>query len=225
MKKSCGFTLAEVLITLGIIGVVAALTIPTLISNHQKKVYVNQLKKAYNTITNGFSLIKADIGSDNLFDSEFIRNVGIRYAYNEDEVSKYAKKYFNVADDVKFYGYNTVEQNYKYLFYGNGSYTVKPEGYLLKSPDGADIYIYGSDPDLEAEALRIYVYVDVNGANRAPNTVGRDLYSFTFDCYGKYLKSSAGGDPDQVCGGGSAHASEIEACAARIIEEGWEMNY
>lgn len=35
MKKA--FTLAEVLITLGIIGVVAALTIPTLVNNYRKK--------------------------------------------------------------------------------------------------------------------------------------------------------------------------------------------
>ena len=40
-----GFTLAEVLITLGIIGIVAALTIPQLISNYQKKVVPIRLKK------------------------------------------------------------------------------------------------------------------------------------------------------------------------------------
>lgn len=43
MKKA--FTLAEVLITLGIIGVVAAMTMPTLIANHQKKLLLNGLKK------------------------------------------------------------------------------------------------------------------------------------------------------------------------------------
>ncbi len=37
MKKNLGFTLAEVLLTLGIIGVVAAMTIPMLITNYQKK--------------------------------------------------------------------------------------------------------------------------------------------------------------------------------------------
>ncbi len=37
MKKLKGFTLAEVLITLGIIGVVAAMTIPTLVANYQEK--------------------------------------------------------------------------------------------------------------------------------------------------------------------------------------------
>ena len=49
MKK--GFTLAEVLITLGIIGVVAALTMPTLMSNYRKHQTVTQLKKAYSEIS------------------------------------------------------------------------------------------------------------------------------------------------------------------------------
>ena len=45
MKK--GFTLAEVLITIGIIGVVAALTLPVLIANYRKNVVVERLKKFY----------------------------------------------------------------------------------------------------------------------------------------------------------------------------------
>ena len=46
-KKKIAFTLAEVLITLGIIGIVAAMTIPTLISNYQEKVLENHFKKSY----------------------------------------------------------------------------------------------------------------------------------------------------------------------------------
>ena len=42
-----GFTLAEVLVTLGIIGVVSAMTLPTLVKNHQRQVYVTQLQKVY----------------------------------------------------------------------------------------------------------------------------------------------------------------------------------
>ena len=49
MKK--GFTLAEVLVTLGIIGVVSAMTIPTLMQNHQRKTYVTQLHKVYNELS------------------------------------------------------------------------------------------------------------------------------------------------------------------------------
>lgn len=44
--KIRAFTLAEVLITLGVIGVVAAMTLPTLIQNYQEQEYVNKLKKA-----------------------------------------------------------------------------------------------------------------------------------------------------------------------------------
>ena len=58
--KRVAFTLAEVLITLGIIGVVAALTLPTLIQNHQKQVYVTQLKKAYSTLGNAFNKMAVD---------------------------------------------------------------------------------------------------------------------------------------------------------------------
>lgn len=45
LKSKRAFTLAEVLITLGIIGVVAALTLPSVITNYQKKQTVEQLKK------------------------------------------------------------------------------------------------------------------------------------------------------------------------------------
>lgn len=58
MKKA--FTLAEVLITLGIIGVVAAMTMPTLIQNYQKKVWAIQLKKSVNIIQNSIKMIKSE---------------------------------------------------------------------------------------------------------------------------------------------------------------------
>ena len=56
------FTLAEVLITLGIIGVVAALTMPVLIENHKKQVIISKLDKAYSTISNAYVLAKESNG-------------------------------------------------------------------------------------------------------------------------------------------------------------------
>ena len=50
MKKRFGFTLAEVLITLGIIGVVAAMTIPTLIANTNSAKFRSQYKKSLSTL-------------------------------------------------------------------------------------------------------------------------------------------------------------------------------
>lgn len=55
-SKRIAFTLAEVLITLGIIGVVAALTIPTLIAKHQEKTRITKLKKIYSQLQNAFNL-------------------------------------------------------------------------------------------------------------------------------------------------------------------------
>ncbi len=60
--KKCGFTLAEVLITLGIIGIVAAITIPALINSYQKHVLFNQFKKAYANLSEAWRLAYADLG-------------------------------------------------------------------------------------------------------------------------------------------------------------------
>lgn len=53
-NKKFAFTLAEVLITLGIIGVVAAMTMPSLIANYQEKQRVSQLKKVYSALSQAF---------------------------------------------------------------------------------------------------------------------------------------------------------------------------
>ena len=60
MKK--GFTLAEVLITLGIIGVVAAMTLPSVVGNYKKKVTVTRLKKFYSTMQQVIQLSEKDYG-------------------------------------------------------------------------------------------------------------------------------------------------------------------
>lgn len=60
-KKELAFTLAEVLITIGIIGIVAAMTIPTLISKNQKRVIEAKLKEDYSIIQ---QVIKSNEGDD-----------------------------------------------------------------------------------------------------------------------------------------------------------------
>ncbi len=66
MKK--GFTLAEVLITLAIIGVVAALTIPTVIRNYQERQTVSALKKFYSQISQAFKLAEIENGTIDTWD-------------------------------------------------------------------------------------------------------------------------------------------------------------
>jgi prepilin-type N-terminal cleavage/methylation domain-containing protein len=61
MQKK-GFTLSEVLITLAVIGTVAALTIPAVVSNYQKHQTVTRLKKTYSALANTTNLAIADHG-------------------------------------------------------------------------------------------------------------------------------------------------------------------
>lgn len=64
-KRRAAFTLAEVLITLGIIGVVAAMTMPVLIQNFQKQVLTSRAKKAYSTLSNAFYKTLVDLEFSN----------------------------------------------------------------------------------------------------------------------------------------------------------------
>ena len=62
MSMKRAFTLAEVLITLGIIGVVAAMTMPTLIQKNNNKVVETRLMKFYSTINQAIKMAEVDYG-------------------------------------------------------------------------------------------------------------------------------------------------------------------
>ena len=64
MMKKSGFTLAEVLITLGIIGVVAAMTIPTLIANTISAKFRSQFKKTISTLNQAGLMAQAQYDID-----------------------------------------------------------------------------------------------------------------------------------------------------------------
>ncbi len=64
MNKKFGFTLAEVLITLGIIGVVAAMTIPTLIQNTNSVKFATQFKKDISTLSQAALMAQAQYDTD-----------------------------------------------------------------------------------------------------------------------------------------------------------------
>ena len=90
-KRRCkvAFTLAEVLITIGIIGVVAAMTIPTLLTKIQKNETVNRLKKTYSTFSQAYKSAYVDFGS--ITDWEY-------YDDNVDEViNRYFAPYMKIT--------------------------------------------------------------------------------------------------------------------------------
>ena len=157
------YTLAEVLITLGIIGVVAALTISVLSHNIQKYVLKNQFKKTYNTLSNAINKVYTDLeyrpactygyGHGGLtecemFTKQFISNLNVIKKCTkakEQECIKYIRALYD--ESVGSVG---LRQSY----IDNKNYT-----YLLK--DGSMIMLYDSG------IVPIYI-IDVNG-HKGPN--------------------------------------------------------
>lgn len=93
MKNKSGFTLAEVLITLVIIGVIAAITVPTLITKYQKEQTVTRLKKAYSALSQTTARAIADNGP--IATWEVGQNLSSQAA--ADFTKKYIEPYLNLA--------------------------------------------------------------------------------------------------------------------------------
>ena len=85
-RQKAAFTLAEVLITLGIIGIIAAMTLPTLIANYQKKVVETRVKAFYSKMNQIYLRSYVDNGDT----ADWL--VSKRYTY--DETVDWLKKYF-----------------------------------------------------------------------------------------------------------------------------------
>ena len=179
-----GFTLAEVLITLGIIGIVAALTLPTVINNTKKKEHQEALKKAYSTLQQAFLMYQNDIGE-----------VPTKSSFNTETggFKKAILPYFQVAIDC---GLGT---NFYDCVRGGGSpyynynNTAKPDTGLLNdgqfiTADGM-MYLFENSRN----GKYIFVSVDVNGYKRLPNKWGHDLFTFELTDDGKLLPMGAVG--------------------------------
>lgn len=210
MKRFFGFTLSEVLITLTVIGVVAAITLPPLIQNYQKQVFVNQLKKEYSTINQAFQKIMADEGVDSIDNLSDDAN-GIKISGNQRvDLGKYLK----IVDNKEEYSSPT---GYKLLYGGTFStYNLN----TLYLSDGAILFINPYDTP--------FINIDVNG-KKGPNVVGRDLFCFNLHKNGRLVPYGDDNgyrqtrSSDERVNEGCRLGGEF--CAARIMRDGWKMNY
>lgn len=87
------FTLAEVLVTLGIIGIVAAMTLPALTANYRKKESSARLKKFYSALSQAITLSENENGPSLYWDKE--KNITNDNEGNKQKVLNYFNKYLN----------------------------------------------------------------------------------------------------------------------------------
>ena len=86
LKKSA-FTLAEVLITLGIIGVVAALTLPSVVANYKEKQLTTAWKKAYSDVANA-ALLMSQNNEDLSTEQKIGRSMSLGYLTEKEECNR-----------------------------------------------------------------------------------------------------------------------------------------
>jgi prepilin-type N-terminal cleavage/methylation domain-containing protein len=157
--QKLAFTLAEVLITLGIIGVVSALTLPSVITNYQKQQTVVQLRKVYNELNNVVRLSEVDNGP--------IINWDYPQKYNTPESVDFLEKYY-----LPYFKGAKIFQ-YRDISYDRPDGVVGQYGILLNN---GTLFLFF----INTATGYSWIFADINGL-KGPNRVGRDI--FVFDSY------------------------------------------
>ena len=180
-KARFGFTLAEVLITLGIIGVVAAMTIPNLIANYKAHRLSSQFLESYSIIQQVFKSMEADEVSLSPLDyglgqyyKTFMRylqapyDCGLGGDVGENTKNLKGKPCYNTNSKSTDASYKTFDghSDAKRGFLDDGQIALQ-NGTLLMFENLGSHY-----------TNRVYVSVDLNGYNNKPNRWGYDLFTF-----------------------------------------------
>ncbi len=201
-----GFTLAEVLIALGIIGIVAAITMPTLIQNHKEKTTVVKVKRMYSVLSQAYTMYLQEGGYTLLQ----VNSNSAKIAFNV------FKPYLKVMKDCgTSRGAGCISTDL-YLLKSGGKHNVSYSSsnyYKVILTDGSSIWFRGGGNN----AYWIDVFYDVNGP-KGPNRWGYDLFEFLIN----NSDVAPGGVPDRGVSGGfnencASKNSTGFGCAAWVV--------
>ena len=160
--KKIAFTLAEVLITLSVIGIVAVLTIPRTIDNYKKKMYTVQFKKAHAQFTEVFRRMPVFEGVSKISQTELYRA-----GDDKDKIFSALKKYLKVTPYNKKITYLPLIGNEMLAELDCSTQAC------FRLVDGGIFTLSPSTATFE----KIVVNLDING-EKAPNRLGRDYFQF-----------------------------------------------
>ncbi len=218
LSRLAAFTLAEVLITLGIIGVVAAMTIPTLVANYQKKETVTALKKAYSQLSQAVKMSELENGDKEYWNYDLPA---------ETFMNTYLKPFLKDVEQTNGFDiHKTI--NYKYL---NGyriteSSVNDKNNSVIKLSDGTIIFVDGWS---SGENTGRGILVDTNGFKK-PNILGRDLFAFKITpsmglapSQKEVDREEALSDKLHMCSKSKSAWNSGYACTLVIMMDGWEI--
>lgn len=161
------FTLAEVLITLGIIGVVASLTVPALMNNVGNQANKTAAKKSFSVLSSAVEMIVSENGGS-------LSNV---FPTGGDAVTLFSEK-MNVVKKCN----NAQADGCWPASYTSGPAAVQvaAPGIILNDGTMVVFYFYSSNCDYVhglATGVCADLFVDTNGAKK-PNKAGQDILVF-----------------------------------------------
>lgn len=188
LKNKFGFTLAEVLITLGIVGIVAAMTLPQLINKYQERVFISQLKAAYTLLSQSFKQATNDYGDIDSWGA----NTDERINNAPNILSKYLKvvktcpkNNYNCSPKDLFHYSGPSANGTKFGLPGQGPTIIIANGMSItfRNAGGScnqTVQEYSSLIPQRKEnvsAMCMSIYVDINGTKK-PNYTSKDLFEF-----------------------------------------------
>lgn len=233
MKKA--FTLAEVLIAITILGVIAAISMPAIMTNIDKNTWANGLKINMSVLNNGFKQMMAQEGVEDLRDTSlWAQNVSKEVNTSNTEINSAMKKHFKIEKiasnwPVKSYKLDkkTAYSNTSIRYYLGNSATINVR------------FLYdASYNDCAATQLFCHpvaeIILDVNGDKR-PNVIGKDIYflllgengniyPFGGDAAANYSSSYKRWNTTSGCSG-KQPTTDGTYCAGRVADENFSINY
>lgn len=219
LKRKSAFTLAEVLVTLGIIGVVAAMTMPVLIANTKKSEYSSKLKKVYSSLSQAILLSETLSGGSSL---DWSRTGMIKDEDGENDVE------LNDQENYNFF-MTYFAPVLKYTSIEKGGYIETDDGEMF---EGTKVYLADGIILTFTNGVCFDIVADLNG-NKRPNKEGRDIYRFLLcsrenaknyfgnenQSFGTYapVRMSSRDDALQKC------KEEPAYCSTLLIRDNWEF--
>ena len=241
MNKKFGFTLAEVLVTLGIIGVIASLTMPSLVRNTGSAQTGPILAKFVNTYQNAAQKAMIEQSMPLISSTDVLTDLLSTSVIMAPMVKEHT---FTNGDGSSTYSFSTNENKYKK---SDGSYvteTALGNAWLLNDgplvtfiPAVNQISLVGKGSYKKLIGLCL---VDTNGY-ASPNKAGSDVFAFIIDDSGVLIPAGGSAhkyvDADvkvtthgtikvshtQDCDRKSAALSENFSCTGQIADNNWQV--
>ena len=226
LKRKAAFTLAEVLITLGIIGVVAALTMPAVITSYQKKKTVEQLKKVYATLEQAFKLSEAENGFSNEWVSD---GSSVSEQVMTQYFDTYWRPYLKILKTCKSISDCGYEHSQFYDTSGKDAAAsiVNPKTRTtVILNDGTFLSFvpmnWNSDGTPFMSKIQ-QIRVDLDGP-KGPDRYGHDVFIFVIDLDKHFIKPFGYDvDGDDCFRDSSSNNNLGQRCLKRIIDDGWQI--